>query len=77
MSVNLEENTVEATELYLDLNNIYIPFLIRLNNKTLTKFADRFMFKMLNEIPENRQTYEYITVIMGFIDEKFSSKLFA
>jgi len=51
ISISLEENQSDQSELYVDLANIFFPFFVRLDKSTLTKFMDKFAFKLLNELP--------------------------
>ena len=76
MSISLEDNQNEQSELYIDLTNIFFPFFVKLDRSLINKFADRFKYKILNEIPEHRQAWELICIILGYIDPKFSHSLF-
>lgn len=57
MSISLEENQNDQSELYIDLANIYFPFFVRLNKNVIDKFMDKFAFKLLNELPEHTEAY--------------------
>jgi len=76
MSVSLEENQNDQSELYIDLANIYFPFLVRLDKKVLDKFIDKFSFKLLNELPEHTEAYELLCIICSYIEPKFSERVF-
>ena len=57
MSISLEENQNDQSELYIDLANIYFPFFVRLDKKIIDKFMEKFAFKLLNELPEHTEAY--------------------
>ena len=48
MSMTLEDNQNDQSELYIDLANIYFPFFVRLDKKVVDKFTDKFAFRLLN-----------------------------
>ncbi len=51
MSIGLEGSEGEQAELYIDLSNIFFPFLLRLDQKQLSSFAQRFTYRLINQIP--------------------------
>lgn len=51
MSIGLEGSEGEQAELYIDLSNIFFPFLLRLDEKQLSSFAQRFTYRLINQIP--------------------------
>lgn len=51
MSIGLEGSEGEQAELYIDLSNIFFPFLLRLDKKQLSSFAQRFTYRLVNQIP--------------------------
>ena len=53
MSIGLEGSEGEQAELYIDLSNIFLPFLLRLDEKQLASFAQRFTYRLVNQIPEH------------------------
>lgn len=57
MAINLEGTEGEEAELYIDLRNIYFPFILRLSEQQIKEMSDKMLYKIKNSIPEHRQSY--------------------
>ena len=53
MSISLEDANDDQAELYLDFANIFLPFFVRLDQPQIDAFQDKFIYKLVNQIPEH------------------------
>lgn len=53
-----------------------MPFFVRLDEEQITKFSEKFLYRLANQVPEHPQVYEYISIALTFINESFSSQVF-
>lgn len=73
MSNVLQMTDNSQAELYLDLKNIFLPLLLKLDKEEVRRYADRLSFKALNAIPEHTEAYEMLLVGFSFIEPELPS----
>lgn len=75
MSINLEGTESEEAELYIDFRNIYMVFLLRLNEEQIASFSDKILYKIKTSVPEHRQAYEFIVVGLCYMNKSLPRKI--
>lgn len=68
MSIGLEGSEGDQAELYIDFANIFFPFILRLDQKQVELFTDKFIYRLMNQIPEHQNSYEQLSIALTFID---------
>jgi len=76
MAISLDDADDDQAELYVDFANIFLPFFVRLDEEQISRFGEKFLYRLANQVPEHTQVYEYLSIALTLIDDSFAHKVF-